>query len=233
MTTAAPRLRSEGKGDNERMRSWRITGGRALEGAVRVGGSKYSALAAIPACTLADGPCVLHNVPDIADVRSYLDMLTHCGATVRRYGSSVQIDAHGLRLEPLPVGWTAELRASTYMLAVQLVRWGQTEVGLPGGDHIGSRPLDQHVMVLRAMGAEVGPSADCGSVCGRVGTLRGAHIYSHAGSRARRRRDAFKECVRGTLHRRFGQIAGRDGRRHPRRWRSQYSHPWRKPAARR
>ena len=69
------------------------------------------------------------------------------------------------------------MRASPYMLAVQLVLWGSAEVGLPGGDRIGSRPLDLHVKALQALGAEVGPSADGGSICARASGLRGAHIY--------------------------------------------------------
>jgi UDP-N-acetylglucosamine 1-carboxyvinyltransferase len=159
------------------VRAWRIWGGTPLRGEVRVGGSKYSALAAIPACCLADGPCVLHNVPDILDVRSYLEMLEACGAEVERAGSTVRIDARGLRYQPLPRSWSASMRASPYMLAVQLVRWGTAEVGLPGGDRIGTRPLDLHVKALRALGAEVGPSADGAALCARAARLRGAHIY--------------------------------------------------------
>lgn len=159
------------------MRAWRIGGETALDGEVRVGGSKYSALAAIPACALAEGPSVLRNVPDILDVQAYLHMLSACGARVRREGATVEIDPRGLTRQPLPASWSAGLRASTYMLAVQLVLWGTAEVGLPGGDQIGSRPLDLHVKALRAMGAEVGPSADGSAICGCVEHLRGAHVY--------------------------------------------------------
>ncbi len=159
------------------MRAWRIGGEAALKGDVRVGGSKYSALAAIPACALADGPCVLRNVPDILDVRAYLEMLSVCGAHVRHEGTVVEIDPHGLVRRTLPASWSAALRASTYMLAVQLVLWGNAEIGLPGGDRIGSRPVDLHVKALRAMGAEVGPSADGGAICASVARLHGAHVY--------------------------------------------------------
>lgn len=159
------------------MRAWRIGGGRPLWGEIQVGGSKYSALAAIPACALADAPCTLHNLPDILDVHAYLDMLNRSGAIVERDGSSVRIDARGLRHQTLPRAWSASMRASPYMLAVQLTRWGAAEVGLPGGDRIGSRPLDLHVKALQALGAEVGPSADGGSICARATRLRGAHVY--------------------------------------------------------
>ena len=142
-----------------------------------MGGSKYSALAAIPALALANGPSVLHNVPDILDVRSYVEMLSECGARVRRDGSDLEIDSRGLRHMPLPASWSAGLRASTYMLATQLVLWGEAEVGLPGGDRIGSRPLDLHVKALRAMGADVGPSADGAAICARASRLHGAHVY--------------------------------------------------------
>ncbi len=160
-----------------RVRAWRIEGGRPLRGQVTVGGSKYSALAAIPACALAQGPCVLHNVPDILDVRAYIAMMRVCGADVRHEDGSLRIDTRGLRPQPLPAAWSAALRASTYMLAVQLVLWGDAMVGLPGGDRIGTRPVDMHVKALQALGAEVGPSADGTAIAARCAGLRGGHVY--------------------------------------------------------
>lgn len=159
------------------MRAWRIGGDTALRGEVRVGGSKYSALAAIPACALAEEPSTLRNVPDIVDVAAYLEMLSACGARVTRDGSTVMIDPRGISRHPLPEAWSASLRASTYMLAVQLVLWGRAELGLPGGDRIGTRPLDLHVKALQAMGADVGPAADGRALCGQATKLHGAYIY--------------------------------------------------------
>ncbi len=157
------------------VRGWLIEGGSALHGAVRIGGSKYSALAAIPACLLADGPSVLHNVPDILDVRAYLALLESFGATVQRSDRSVRIDPGGACWHPVPTEWSTSLRASTYMLAVQLVRWGQAWVGLPGGDRLGKRPLDLHLKVLRAVGAEVEMTAQATE--GGARRLHGAHVY--------------------------------------------------------
>jgi len=142
---------------------------------VVVGGSKYSALAAIPALVLADGPSTLHHVPDILDVRAYLTLLASHGAEVSWDGESVRLDPRGLRPFIPPPGWSAALRASTYLLAVQLSLWGWAEVGLPGGDAIGSRPLDLHVKALRAMGAEV--EVTDGAIRAQAARLRGAHIY--------------------------------------------------------
>ncbi len=159
------------------MRAWKIRGQRPLEGEVRVGGSKYSALAAIPALALAAEPSVLRNVPDIVDVSAYLDMLVRSGVRVERSGPDVTLDPRGMRRQPLPDGWSASLRASTYMLAVHLVLWGEAEVGLPGGDKIGTRPVDYHVKALRAMGADAGPSADGQSICAQARRLHGAHVY--------------------------------------------------------
>ncbi len=158
------------------MRTWNIRGGRALGGEVRVGGSKYSALAAIPALALADGPSLLHNVPDIVDARAYADLLAACGAKVEREGSDLRLDPRGLRPCYPPAPWCASLRASTYMLAIQLALWGEARVGVPGGDRIGTRPLDLHAKALMAMGAEVGFEAD-GTVWARAQRLHGAHIY--------------------------------------------------------
>ncbi len=159
------------------MRAWRIQGGRPLRGDVAVDGSKYSALAAIPACALANGACTLRNVPDILDVRAYVQMLRAGGADVSWHGATLHIDARALKRRALPPDWSAGLRASTYMLAVQLVRWHEAEVGLPGGDRIGTRPLDMHVKALQALGAEVGPSADGAAIAARCTGLKGGHVY--------------------------------------------------------
>ncbi len=158
------------------MRAWNIRGGRALSGEIRVGGSKYSALAAIPALVLADGASVLHNVPNILDAHAYADMLSACGATVEREGTDLRLDPRGLRPCYPPANWCASLRASTYMLAIQLVLWGEARVGLPGGDRIGTRPLDLHVKALTAMGAEIEIDDD-GMVRARARQLHGAHVY--------------------------------------------------------
>lgn len=161
------------------MADWLIRGDRVAQGTVRVAGSKYSALAAIPAALLADGETVICNAPDIRDTRDYCALLRLIGARAEhRDPSTIAIDPRRAEFAPVAPEWAEGLRASYYMVGAQLVRWGRAEVGLPGGDRLGRRPIDLHVKVLRALGAEV--ELD---VPGRVirarrhGRLRGANIY--------------------------------------------------------
>lgn len=175
-TNLGGRCKHPAKGDHVDVRAWNIRGGKPLAGEIHVGGSKYSALPAIPAMLLADGASVLHNVPQIRDVHAYLDMLVSCGAAVQQDGADLRLDPQGLRPCYPPPAWSAALRASTYMLAVQLALWGTAQVGLPGGDRIGTRPLDLHIKALTAMGADIGIGAD-GMLRAQARRLHGAHIY--------------------------------------------------------
>jgi UDP-N-acetylglucosamine 1-carboxyvinyltransferase len=157
---------------------WLLRGGRRVQGKVRVAGSKYSALAAIPAALLAEGETVIANAPDIRDTRDYCALLAQMGAQVVRQGCTIAIDPAGAAFQPVAPAWAEGLRASYYMVGAQLARWGRAEVGLPGGDRIGRRPIDLHVKVLRAMGADVDLD-----IPGRVirarrsGRLQGATVY--------------------------------------------------------
>jgi UDP-N-acetylglucosamine 1-carboxyvinyltransferase len=133
-----------------------VTGGRPLHGTVRVSGSKYSSLAAIPAAIIARDKVRLHNVPDTADVALYLRIMQSLGAAVERPApGKLVIDASGVVAAPCPYREAMRFRASYYLLGAMLARFGEAEVPLPGGDEIGPRPIDQHLKGLRALGAEV------------------------------------------------------------------------------
>ncbi len=149
-----------------------------MRGTVQVAGSKYSALAAIPAALLAQEPTRIGNAPDIRDTRDYCALLRQMGARVECSGCSVLIDPRDAAFAPVSPEWAEGLRASYYMVGAQLARWGRAEVGLPGGDRIGRRPIDLHVKVLRAMGAEVELDVPGRVIRARRGErLRGATIY--------------------------------------------------------
>jgi len=155
-----------------------IEGGHRLTGRVRVSGSKYAALAALPAALLAGSPSVLENVPDITDVRSYLDILSRLGAGVERPEPGVvRIDPRGLAGHAVPYQLARAMRASYYLLPVLAARIGRAEIALPGGDDIGPRPIDQHIKGFRAMGMEI--VLEHGAIRGCPGPsgLRGASIY--------------------------------------------------------
>lgn len=155
-----------------------VTGGNPLHGTVRVSGSKYSSLAAIPATIIARAPVVLHNVPDTADVKLYLRIMDHLGARIELpEPGKLVVDTSRVVAGPCPYREAMRFRASYYLLGAMLARFGEAEVPLPGGDEIGPRPIDQHLKGLRALGAEV--ALEHGALIAKAppGGLRGAMVF--------------------------------------------------------
>jgi len=148
---------------------------------VRAGGRKNSAVAILPATLLADGPSVIENLPDIRDVVAYCEILSALGARVtveRRNGSEglrATVDPSGLRRESPPESLVNSMRASSYLIGVLLARHGRADVPFPGGCDIGSRPIDQHVKGLTALGA--GMKVEHGVVTAEAPRLVGAPVY--------------------------------------------------------
>jgi UDP-N-acetylglucosamine 1-carboxyvinyltransferase len=137
------------------MTSVRVKGQTRLSGSVTVGGSKYIALAAIPAALLADTPSTIENLPDISDIAVYGQILRQLGARVEYdHRGTMTIDPSGLKSHVADQALVKRMRASYYLMGVLLARFGRAEVALPGGDDIGPRPIDQHLKGFRALGAE-------------------------------------------------------------------------------
>jgi len=154
-----------------------ITGGKSLEGRVRISGRKNSALAIIPATLLAEGESALENLPYIRDVDVYSAILQSLGAKVRRNGGgSLRVDSADLSgVSAVPFDLVKQLRASYYLLGVLLARNGRAEVAMPGGDDLGPRPIDQHLKGFRALGARV--SIERGVVKVEADRLMGGSVY--------------------------------------------------------
>jgi UDP-N-acetylglucosamine 1-carboxyvinyltransferase len=154
----------------------RMVGGQRLEGAVRAGGRKNSAVAVLPAALLGRAPVELDNIPGIADVGAMMALLRGVGAEIETVGPG-RLRVSGRNLHPAPVdaALANRLRASYYLLGVEMARFGEADVPLPGGCDIGLRPIDQHLKGLAAMGAEV--ELVHGRIRARAARLRGAHIY--------------------------------------------------------
>ena len=133
-----------------------INGGVPLNGEVTVSGAKNAAVAILPAALLVNGKCRIENVPNISDVRILLDMIEGMGATVNRLGNGVvEIDSTDLQFsEPNPE-LVNKMRASYYLMGVQLGRYHKAHVALPGGCSFASRPIDQHIKGFMALGADV------------------------------------------------------------------------------
>ncbi|MEG2087283.1 MAG: UDP-N-acetylglucosamine 1-carboxyvinyltransferase [Angelakisella sp.] len=153
-----------------------VTGGRELNGTVKIGGAKNAAVAIIPATILARGRCVLENIPNVNDVTLLLRMLTEMGATVKMLGKkTVEIDTTHITEPVVPYDMAKDMRASYYFLGSLLGRCHRASVSMPGGCNFGVRPIDQHIKGFEAMGAEV--EIENGMINARADSLGGAHIY--------------------------------------------------------
>ncbi|MDI3280651.1 MAG: UDP-N-acetylglucosamine 1-carboxyvinyltransferase [Bacillota bacterium] len=134
-----------------------VEGGVPLHGHVQVSGGKNSALALIVAAALAEGPCLLHNVPDEIDVHTIGEILRALGVKVefRPDRNEAVIDGSTLNGFQAPYELVRRMRASFYVAGLLLARLGKAEVPLPGGCSLGSRPVDFHIKGFQALGAEV------------------------------------------------------------------------------
>ena len=132
-----------------------VTGGARLAGSVRVSGAKNSALKLMAASLLAPGRTVLHGVPRIQDCLTMAEVLEHLGVGVAWTDDAVIIDASTLTSFEAPYDLVRRMRASIVVLGPLLSRARRARVAMPGGDNIGSRPVDLHVNGLRKMGAEI------------------------------------------------------------------------------
>jgi UDP-N-acetylglucosamine 1-carboxyvinyltransferase len=136
--------------------TFRVSGGRALEGTIRPAGNKNAALPILAATLLADAPCRIDNVPKIRDVETMLALLAHLGAKVEWAGpNSVVVDPRPAEPRDLDPGLCARIRASILFAGPMLARFGRVALPPPGGDVIGRRRVDTHFLALEALGAEV------------------------------------------------------------------------------
>ena len=152
-----------------------ITGGRPLEGEVRVSGAKNAALPIMCAALLSAKPLVLSNVPKLADVSTAAKLLRQMGVEVEpRADGRMALSAKQISAPVASYELVKTMRASVLVLGPLLARCGQARVSLPGGCAIGARPVDQHLKGLQAMGATI--SIEQGYMNARAGRLRGARI---------------------------------------------------------
>ncbi|WP_410472612.1 UDP-N-acetylglucosamine 1-carboxyvinyltransferase [Faucicola mancuniensis] len=130
-----------------------ITGGTRVNGEVVISGAKNAALPLLAGMILAETPITLTNVPTLKDVKTLIDLIKGMGITIDKKGDTVTCDTSTINNYYAPYELVKTMRASILVLAPLLARFGQAEVSLPGGCAIGSRPVDQHLKALEAMGA--------------------------------------------------------------------------------
>ncbi|MET1024550.1 MAG: UDP-N-acetylglucosamine 1-carboxyvinyltransferase [Pseudoxanthomonas sp.] len=158
-----------------------VTGGASLNGDVIISGAKNAVLPILCATLLADGPVEISNVPNLHDVVTTTKLLAELGAGISidegtiSTGRSITVDATTVNQHVAPYELVRTMRASILVLGPLLARYGAAEVSLPGGCAIGSRPVDQHIKGLQALGAQI--TVENGYIkAERSGRLKGARF---------------------------------------------------------
>ncbi len=131
-----------------------IHGGHPLSGAIKISGSKNSALPILAATLLTREPCILRRVPDLSDTHYMLQILTHLGAQVERASGTVSVTAEKID-SVAPYEVVRKMRASVCVIGPLLGRCKEATVSMPGGCVIGDRPIDLHLKGFEALGAAV------------------------------------------------------------------------------
>ncbi|MBI3745598.1 MAG: UDP-N-acetylglucosamine 1-carboxyvinyltransferase [Chloroflexi bacterium] len=135
---------------------FRVTGGAALHGRVRVAGAKNAALKMLAAACLTGERCRFTNVPEIEDVRVMAETLRDLGVVVDHpEPNTYEVSAGDVDWLFVPLEAAAKMRASFMLLGPLLTRFGEVIISNPGGDRIGRRPVDLHVDAMRALGADI------------------------------------------------------------------------------
>jgi UDP-N-acetylglucosamine 1-carboxyvinyltransferase len=154
-----------------------IHGGRRLSGEVTISGAKNAALPELCAALLTADPVTLSNVPRLQDVSTTMKVLRNMGATAERDEKRpdvVRINASHVTSPEASYDLVKTMRASILVLGPLLARYGEATVSLPGGCAIGSRPVDQHIKGLQAMGADI--RVEHGYIIAKAPRLKGARI---------------------------------------------------------
>jgi UDP-N-acetylglucosamine 1-carboxyvinyltransferase len=154
-----------------------IRGGQRLQGEIAIAGAKNAALPELCAALLVAEPLVLDNVPRLQDVATMAKLLRHMGVAIERPESAptrMILDATRIASPEAPYELVKTMRASILVLGPLLARLGEAKVSLPGGCAIGSRPVDQHIKGLQAMGAQI--DVEHGYIVAKASRLKGARI---------------------------------------------------------
>jgi UDP-N-acetylglucosamine 1-carboxyvinyltransferase len=153
-----------------------ITGGRRLSGEINISGAKNAALPILCAGLLTSDDVVLSNVPRLQDVATMLTLLQQMGLRAERDGNTVTLNGSAVDRLEAPYEMVKTMRASILVLGPLLARFGEAKVSLPGGCAIGSRPVDQHIKGLQAMGAEI--TIEAGYIHATAKRLKGTRVVT-------------------------------------------------------
>jgi UDP-N-acetylglucosamine 1-carboxyvinyltransferase len=157
-----------------------IRGGKRLNGEIAIAGAKNAALPELCAVLLSAEPVTFENVPRLMDVSTTMKLLRQMGATAEwdtaapTEAGRLVVDAGPVNSPVAPYELVKTMRASILVLGPLLARFGVAIVSLPGGCAIGSRPVDQHIKGLQAMGAQI--TVERGNIIAKTTRLKGARI---------------------------------------------------------
>ncbi len=159
------------------MQKLKVVGGKRLVGEVRASGAKNAALPILAASLLTADELVLHNMPDLADVRTMGKLLSGMGVSFKRVDEdTVLLKANAVTSTEAPYDLVKTMRASVMVLGPLVARFGSARVSLPGGCSIGARPIDQHIKALKKMGSEI--EINHGYVDAKATKLKGSRIVT-------------------------------------------------------
>ena len=151
-----------------------VTGNGPLRGVVSIAGAKNAALPVIAASLLSEEPLELTNVPGVNDIDTCLQLLELLGCKVDRSDTELSIDSSAVHSVRAPYDLVKTMRGSILLLGPLLARFGEADVSLPGGCAIGSRPVNEHIAGLEAMGAEI--AIEGGYIKAKSSRLQGARF---------------------------------------------------------
>ena len=157
------------------MKCYKVTGGAPLSGEISVHGSKNAALPILAATVINSGKSIIHNCPDLSDVRNAFEILTLLGCTVKRNGRDVTVDSSNFSPRDIPYEIMRQTRSSSLFAGALLARGKRALISGSGGCCIGRRPINLHLKAFCEMGAEIF-SSDEGILC-VADALRGTRIF--------------------------------------------------------
>ena len=153
-----------------------MKGGNPLRGEVTISGAKNAALGILAASIMTDETVTLENLPNVRDIRVLLQAMQEIGAKVEYIDdNTVKINGSDISSVSIDYEFIRKIRASYYLLGALLGKYRKSQVALPGGCNIGSRPIDQHIKGFKALGAEV--RIEQGMIATEAEHLVGTHIY--------------------------------------------------------
>ncbi len=153
-----------------------IHGGNRLNGEIPISGAKNAALPILCTGLLTADDVVLTNVPHLKDVQTMLDLLKQMGVSIKKDGDKLILNGKHVNCFDAPYELVKTMRAAILVLCPLVARFGEARVSLPGGCAIGSRPVEQHIKGLRAMGAEV--EVKGGYIYAKAKRLKGTRIVT-------------------------------------------------------